>query len=56
MLGALIPAAIVSIPAATSASAAPTASPLAHRQLLIPADTVQVHYTGNRHRHLVDRQ
>ena len=56
MLRALIPAAIVSILAATSASAAPTVSPLAHRQLLMPADTVQVHYTGNRHRHLVYRQ
>ena len=57
MLRALMPAAIVSILAATSASAAPAASSLAHRQLLMPADTVQVQYRdGHRDRRYVYRQ
>lgn len=42
MLKALVPAAIVSILAATSASATPAASPLTQLKAVMPADTVQV--------------
>ena len=53
MLKALVPAAIVSILAATSALAAPAASPLAQLKMVMPADIVQVRdreWDGNRER------
>jgi Ni/Co efflux regulator RcnB len=51
MLKALVPAAFVTILAATSLSAAPAVSPLAQLNTIMPAGTVQVRDKENRGNH-----